>query len=304
MAFSTNFWDITKSVSVLAMVVIIGYCGYKFINKPTAMSDIKKEIIEHVMKVTVQENTKQMKAFTKQLERQNNASIIAANARNDEKIKEIGTVAASLRQTVDKWVASGHTYMEGSDNVLSHDFVKIYRKDADGKKFVDAWAMYHPNQIPEKKWKTGTYPLNLHATVVQTENEAGKSNVYVDLFVEKKDKKFPIDIKDVQWVRKEIKNKRFSFNTRLGFTGFIGNDVYPGVDISLFSYGRTKRDLDWRFVTVGVGGNKDSMRGYFSPVQYNIGNFVPLIENMYIGPSIGIDEDLELEYGGGISVLF
>lgn len=309
MGFSTSFWDITKSFGVVAMVVIIGYCGFKFVNKPTTPPpDMAK--FEHVAKVIVQENNKQFKSLIKQLELQNNKSIEAAKAHNNEKIKEVGTIVASMKQTVDKWAKSNHTYKEGTDNKHAHEFIKIYKKDADGNKFPIAWAMYHPNREPGKRWKTGTYPLDLQATVVETENEEGKSNVYVDLFAENnqmketKGKKFPLDVKDVQWVRKEIKDKKFSFNTRLGFTGFIGTEIYPGLDVSLFSYGRTKRDLDWRFVAFGIGGNKENLYGYFSPVQYNIGNFVPLIENMYIGPFISIDEQSEREYGGGISVLF
>lgn len=298
MAFSTSFWDITKSVGVLAMVAIIGFCGYKFFNKPTISPDMKNEIIGHVTKAVIQESDKQLKVILKQ----NNASIKAAKAHNDEKIKEVGKIVVGLKQTAERRLGSNHIY--DRDNVLAHEFIKIYRKDADGNKFLAAWAMYHPNQVPEKRWKTGTYPLVLNTTVIETENEEGTSNIYVDVFAKRKDKEFPLDVNEVQWVRKEIKDKKFSFNTRLGFTGFIGVDIYPGVDISLFSYGRTKRDLDWRFAIFGAGMDNDSVYGHFSPAQYNIGNFVPLIENMYVGPFISIDDDLELEYGGGVSVLF
>jgi hypothetical protein len=62
--------------------------------------------------------------------------------------------------------------------------------------------------------------------------------------------------------------------------------------------------MDWRFLTLGIGGDKDEVYGYFMPVQYNIGNFIPLVENMFVGPFIGVGTDTDVTYGAGISVLF
>jgi hypothetical protein len=119
-----------------------------------------------------------------------------------------------------------------------------------------------------------------------------------------KGKKYYFD-SDVQWVKREIKDKKFSFNMRLGFTGGVSNDsVFPALDLSFFSYGRTKRDLDWRFLSIGLGYDNDEFLGYLFPFQYNIGNFIPLVENLYIGPLIGVSTDSEVIYGGGLSILF
>jgi hypothetical protein len=119
-----------------------------------------------------------------------------------------------------------------------------------------------------------------------------------------KGKKYYFD-SNIQWAKREIKDRKFSFNMRLGFTGNVSQEsVFPGLDLSFFSYGRTKRDLDWRFLSLGIGYDKDEFYGYVVPFQYNIGNFIPLIENMYIGPMIGVSTDSETIYGGNISVLF
>lgn len=310
MSFTTSCWDITKSIAVIGIVLIIGYCGFKFVNKPTLPPVLDTEKIGQVVRTTIQENNKYFESRIKYLEGKQNESLKVAKER-DEKIKEVGTVVAGMKQTVDKWAQSNHTYKEGTDSKHAHEFIKIYKKDVKGNKYPVAWAMYHPNREPGKRWKTGTYPIDINATVIETENEKGNPNVYVDLFAENnqmketKGKQFPLDVKDVKWVRKKPKDKKFSFNTRLGFSGFVGSEViYPGVDISLFSYGRTKRDLDWRFASFGLGGANDEIYGYFSPIQYNIGNFVPLVENMYIGPFISVDGEFDYLCGGGMSVLF
>jgi hypothetical protein len=67
--------------------------------------------------------------------------------------------------------------------------------------------------------------------------------------------------------------------------GFI-----PNAQLFLFSKGMTKPDPDWIFVGLGAGYdfiNKDAVFT-ISPLSYNIGHHIPMINNVFIGPTFGI----------------
>jgi hypothetical protein len=311
MNFNINIWDITKSVCLMAVVLFGIYFGYTWINKPSQGIDRPEmeRIAENIVRKQIIESNKELSEAIKQLAESNSQALKIIKERGED-IKEVGKIVAKVKQRVDKMSEpSDHTYKKGS--VFDHEFVKIFGKDTEGKEYPVAWAMYHPNQTEEKKWKTGTYPIELNLNVIETEQRDGLYDKYVEAWIENnqmkstKGNQYPIEVTNVEWVRGEVKDKRFSFNPRLGFTGAISDaDVFPGVDVSFFSYGRTHRDLDWRFAIVGVGYTKDTIYGYLFPVQYNTGNFLPLIENLYFGPFIAMDERADRSYGGGFSVLF
>lgn len=311
MTFNTNVWDVTKSVCLVAMVVSAIFFGYKWMNKPSQSADRAEmeRIAGDIIRKEIVVGNRELKDAIKKLADSNSRALEIIKER-DEDIKEVGTVVAKIKQRVDKMgAASDHTYKKGSK--FDHEFVKIFGKDTEGKEYPVAWAMYHPNQTEEKKWKTGTYPQELNVNVIETERKKGTNDKYVEAWIENnqmkatKGNQYPIEVTKVEWVREKIKEKGFGFNLRLGATGAIGHeDLFPGIDLSLFSYGRTHRDLDWRFVVFGIGGTSDRIYGYFVPFQYNTGNFLPLVENLQLGPFIGISDDSTKNYGAAFSVLF
>lgn len=65
--------------------------------------------------------------------------------------------------------------------------------------------------------------------------------------------------------------------------------LYPGASLglSLSSYSRGDQDL-WRFIRAGIGFSSVSDI-YFTitPATYNIGNNIPLFEDLWLGPSLG-----------------
>jgi hypothetical protein len=81
----------------------------------------------------------------------------------------------------------------------------------------------------------------------------------------------------------------------------------PGLDFSTTSYGRTNRDMDWRFLIPSIGAaNKDGSTEVvfgFTPVQWNFGEIVPIIENTFLGPSVAWS-DGEMSYGVSFAVPF
>jgi len=86
--------------------------------------------------------------------------------------------------------------------------------------------------------------------------------------------------------------RKFMFASHLNAGLFIGNAgelVYGGrLGVSLWGYGKTKNDLDYKLGELGVNINNNYMDINLVPVQYRVGNHLPLIEDMYVGVGAGL----------------
>lgn len=77
----------------------------------------------------------------------------------------------------------------------------------------------------------------------------------------------------------------------------------PGASLGLtiMGYGHTKNDLEWKFIRIGAGLNL-SKEFYLTlqPVTYNIGQFIPLLSDLWIG--LGAVWDLGNAWGISLSI--
>jgi len=313
-----DIWKVTKSIVLVLFILFVFFNFNNFLNKFNQAPPQQPQIIkieDNALLIRLAASDQRVKEL--EIELKDQKSLILKYAKeNKEKIDEIGIVKSKLEQTVKLHQASSHVYLKGK--VTDHHFIKIYKKAANGTQFPVAWAMFYPNQPDSNKlWKTGTYPLEFNVDVIETENKEGMFNRYVELNIENnqmketKGYKYPLKITKLDWAKSEKNDKSFYlWNPRLGIGGLATNDfAAPKLDISLSSYGKTKRDMDWRFIALGVGysnyesDNKDFIFE-FSPAQWNFGNVVPLIENAFIGPSIGWVIPGNTSFGFSISVPF
>ena len=62
----------------------------------------------------------------------------------------------------------------------------------------------------------------------------------------------------------------------------------PNIQVSLLSQGKVKPDPNWIFLGLGIGYEavQDKFVFISNPVSYNIGHHLPLVNNVFIGPSI------------------
>lgn len=83
--------------------------------------------------------------------------------------------------------------------------------------------------------------------------------------------------------------KRFHLwapNLNLGID--LGDSVKPSVGVSLAGYGYSVRDLDWKFLQLGVNySDEKSFGAHLIPVLYR--PFPKILRNTYIGPGLGYD---------------
>jgi hypothetical protein len=163
----------------------------------------------------------------------------------------------------------------------------------------------------EKPWsidiKARDYKM---ATVVGTdENQRMYFYNKFTVSVDNKDYEIPIKTATTQQVYPEAKFSWFNPRLYLGADGTVGlnpvkGEFIPSANIQIMSYGRYKTQPDFSILQVGAGYGVDAKRPQLvvTPVSYNIGKHIPLMNNLYLGPSLSVGTDGNVGIGGGIRV--
>lgn len=147
-------------------------------------------------------------------------------------------------------------------------------------------------------------------TVLST-NEDGRHFMHNNFSIEVNGKKRTIELANSKF--KELYPEyefRFNPSLYLGVDGgiYVESPVHwelsPNVQLSLFSYGKTKINSEWSFAGIGIGyaSQKNGINFVFSPVNYNIGKNIPIVRNIYVGPAMGLDTSGNFSVLGGIRV--
>jgi len=329
-----------KAIIFVLVVAFIGFAGlqaYSWIN--TKMSNqeatLNAELESQRQRLDLQLNKvrAQTTVVTKQSDdwktiitelRKENVAMAELIKQNQETIKNVGKVSAKMNENLSLELRklSDHTYKAGIDDPNEQYFKKIYakEKDADGNivEIPIAWAIYYPNKPLDKQWKTGVYPIEYKTKVIQTEQQDGQWNTYIEAWAENnkdkasRGKELPlkIEVADFTQVKKETTEfywwaPHINLNIDTGFGSKVNSVVGGGLSISTSGYGRTKNDLIYRFIDFGLGTNGDDVWCKFSPIAYNIGEFIPLVSNTFIDPFIGyVFNENKTIFGLSLSVPF
>lgn len=307
-----NLFDITKAAFLVVCTVFIIVKGGAFLdgfgsNKLTETQYTR--IAENVMKAQVVENDKAFKAMMKEFKEGGSELLKNTN----KKVNELGKIVGRLDSSIAE-IKKGDLIVIDSPEDPKKEviIIPLDRESADGEKIPVGNMYYNPNmEKVEDRFTHYAMPLDFHVGILMTQKEDGSYDRMVELEVESpyikkyKGKKFKMKVKDFKWTKRKITDKKFRFHTRLGFgANFTADNFTPAIDVSFFSYGKTKVDMDWRFLTFSLSGDRDVVSIGVSPVQYNLGKVIPVIENLFIGPSVIIEDSGEMKYGVGISVPF
>lgn len=84
----------------------------------------------------------------------------------------------------------------------------------------------------------------------------------------------------------------------------VKGEFTPSLNVGIMSYGRYKTQPDWSILQLGVGYgvNSQKLQVSVTPVAYNVGQHIPLMNNAYIGPSLHVGTDGSVSIMGGIRV--
>ncbi len=317
-------FETIKSLSIVAVTIAVlglAYVGAQEVMGYFALKNkfVKEEMVilkKNIVSQRVQIDTRVLEQKMKELD----GSITAIVKERDQQITDIGKTVAKIKQTVDLVNRKSDKSYEGRKSVIKtgkkdkmkYEFKKIYAKDAEGTKYPIAWVMFFPNQTGDKMWKSGTYPVEIHQKLVIAENRERTDSIVetwlqINKFKETRGRMFPVEMKSVNWIKRQKKTKEWFFNPRLSLNVNVGNDAYPSLGLSFGSYGRTKTDMDWRVLGIGIGGNSDEMYFNFVPFEYNLGGIPGInkvIKNTFVGPYIGMDSEGDYQFGGQLGVPF
>lgn len=168
------------------------------------------------------------------------------------------------------------------------------------------WGEVGFNAWKENPWDIKVHSRKYSAVTVLTQNEEGRHFVYSKFSIEVEGSKYtiPVEAKFVE----EYPKAKFRFDPSLYLGIDIGTYIPPGLEVIpnlqlfLFSRGQTKMNPRWIFLGLGVGYETQQHRAALmvSPFNYNIGKHLPFVDNIYVGPSVGIDNKGEFTILGGL----
>jgi hypothetical protein len=163
----------------------------------------------------------------------------------------------------------------------------------------------------QKPWDINIQPRQYNATTVLGTDENNKQYAYNKFTIKVGDKEYPVKISNNTFMQ-EYPTATFSWwNPRLylGADGSINlsslhGEATPGLHVSFMSYGQYKTQPDLAILQVGAGYGIDSHHPQLviTPASYNIGKFIPLMNNLYVGPSAQVDTTGNVGVGVGFRV--
>jgi hypothetical protein len=151
------------------------------------------------------------------------------------------------------------------------------------------------------------YHLN---TIVGTDDK--QRQYYYNKFIVKIDGKdyiVPIQSAVTQQVYPEAKWSWWNPRLFIGVDGGVNinqfkGELTPNIDVALMSYGKYTSQPDFFILQFGVGYgiNSEKPQFIFTPVTYNVGQHIPLMNNAYVGPSIHVGSGGDVSIMAGVKV--
>lgn len=171
-------------------------------------------------------------------------------------------------------------------------------------------------QVSFSAWQKNPWGINVlareyHVVNVIGTDENQRNYVYNKVTIKSGDKDYDVKIAQAKTEQEYPEAKWSWFNPRLyvGVDGGVNvssvkGEFTPDVNVSFMSYGRYKTQPDFSILGAGVGYGAVSKKVQLviTPVTYNVGQHIPLMNNTYIGPSLHIGTDGDISIMGGVRV--
>jgi hypothetical protein len=149
----------------------------------------------------------------------------------------------------------------------------------------------------KKPWELTVLPRKYRVVNVLSTNEEGRHFIHSKMTIETDGEEYAVPIESKFVEKLPESSFRFSPRFYLGVDGGVKAnppahaELIPNLQLSLFSYGRTRTDPDWTFLGVGVGYEAvaEGLAVVLSPVNYNIAHHLPFVENLHVGPMVALD---------------
>lgn len=148
----------------------------------------------------------------------------------------------------------------------------------------------------EKPWSTKISQRTYESITTISEDKDRRKIIHSALSITVDGNKYVLPIESAKYVEVKRTNEFFFFpRLMLGVDAGISIPASfswsPNIGVSIFGYGTNRVSPNWFFGSLSVGYNVPSSNLDFvlNPFLYRISNYIPLTENIYIGPGVGID---------------
>lgn len=177
---------------------------------------------------------------------------------------------------------------------------KVYEISVIPFKFKDHLVEVYHMAIPNLgnfgfKHKFGyRISLGIAGQMVETRTSSGAVNHYLNLYAlgPNGEKTQRLNLQEFNVVVKDLTKPKWwwwSPHIDIGALGLVDQNLklHAGgsLGFSVGGYGHTKNDLSWRYLRLSLDLSKKAGIG-ISPVVYNMGEFLPLISDLWIGPHL------------------
>lgn len=319
-------------VAILTILVICmgGFIVFKEIQNEKMITEIQKSVIEqkqlldnisraqssYASKEDIENFAKQqninLDVIRKDVQGLNaeikgiNGITVVSKGQNDNNLPSTDTTPRPDHVSPDPSVPDPFGYLSNAQNFdLNEKFSNV---DVPfGKISFSAWR--------EKPWDVNVIERKYSITSVLAQDENGKHYSYSKFAIQSGGKTYNVKIDDNKFIEEYPASKMSWLNPKLFMFANAGVDVSsapisgeftPGVSIGVISYGKTKVNPSMSFLQLGIGYGVVNKHLEFSlsPIQYNLGQHLPLISNTYIGPTIQTNLQGHITPGAGVSVGF
>jgi len=162
----------------------------------------------------------------------------------------------------------------------------------------------------QNPWDIQVYPRAYKLTTVVGKDSSGKEYAYNKFIIRSNDQEYPVEIQESKFLQ-EVPESHFSFwNPRLYLGMGLGANISvptaeaaPLLMINIMSYGRYRDQPDITVLGLGIGYGLNEKRAsaILIPVQYNVGQHILFMKNLYIGAGLGVDTASSVQLFGTIS---
>jgi hypothetical protein len=163
----------------------------------------------------------------------------------------------------------------------------------------------------KEPWSFDIAPREYHVVNVLGKDENQRTYVYNKFTVKSGEKKYDVKITKAE-TQQEYPEATWSwFNPRIyaGADGGVNvnavkGEFTPSINVGVMSYGVYKNQPDFSVLGVGVGYGTVSKKAQLviTPVTYNVGKHIPLMNNTYVGPSLHVGSGGDVSFMAGIRI--
>ena len=316
MSSKKSFWSFSAKdlvyIVVIGVLCFLGYRIYSDLKADIQQSHVAySQISETLARAENQMVTKaELEAFAK--ETGVDLRAIKKDLKGlDADLSAIGQTVASIEGQVEE--------NQGSDDVIEHnpgdqpencELCDVHGYTAATQvKDISLGEMPHAqvqfDASKNKPWTIQSDDVDVEVTTVLGESDKEDVTIFyhtVSMFNKSRPelagKEYKLKITSSKFVQTLDTSKEFYWwaphldlsSDNLFILDSGGDDFYRfggSIGFSVMGFGRNKSDLDWKFIRLGVGINSnESAYVSLEPVKYNIGKFIPLISDLWIGAGI------------------